>query len=60
MLEKAILMLAERTTKKKAKPKKKPAARNTTVIQVTSAPAPKAPVATSKKVELYKDDVLNF
>ena len=60
MLEKAILMLAERTTKKtpKAKPKKKPV-RNTTVIQVTSAPPPKTP-APSKKVELLKDDILNF
>ncbi len=60
MLEKAILMLAERTTKKaKAKPKKKPAVRKTTVIQVNPAPVPKTP-APSKKVELLKDDILNF
>ena len=59
MLEKAILMLAERTTKAKAKPKKKPAVRKTTVIQVNPAPTPKTP-APSKKVELLKDDILNF
>ena len=59
MLEKAILMLAERTTKAKAKPKKKPAVRKTTVIQVNPAPVPKTP-APSKKVELLKDDILNF
>ena len=60
MLEKAILRLAERTTKKaKAKPKKKPAVRKTTVIQVNPAPVPKTP-APSKKVELLKDDILNF
>ena len=59
MLEKAILMLAERSTKAKAKPKKKPAVRKTTVIQVNPAPVPKTP-APSKKVELLKDDILNF
>jgi len=60
MLEKAILMLAERTTKKakNTKPKKK-AVRKTTVIQVNPAPVPKTP-APSKKVELLKDDILNF
>ena len=59
MLEKAILMMAERSTKAKAKPKKKPAVRKTTVIQVNPAPVPKTP-APSKKVELLKDDILNF
>ena len=59
MLEKAILMLAERSTKAKAKPKKKPAVRKTTVIQVNPAPVPKTS-APSKKVELLKDDILNF
>jgi hypothetical protein len=65
MLEKAILMLAERTTKKaKAKPKKK-AVRKTTVIQVNpapqQAPVPKGPAAApTKQVELMMNDLLRF
>ena len=65
MLEKAILMLAERTAKKpKAKPKKKPT-RKTTVIQVNplvpqqpQQPPPTA--APTKQVELMMSDLLRF
>ena len=66
MLEKAILMLAERTTKKakNTKPKKK-AVRKTTVIQVNpapqQAPVPKGPAAApTKQVELMMNDLLRF
>jgi len=57
-------MLAERSTKAKAKPKKK-AVRKTTVIQVNpapqQAPVPKGPAAApTKQVELMMNDLLRF